>query len=334
MLLEQIKQLKNKGHKLYVYLRSKEGPVLPSWFNITVNQEILVPVNKSFVSYTDSCDILVAGWYEHLSELSQSKIPVFYWEQGHEWLFGDQIPTSNATQINKYLHKNYTISSIYLTAVSPFVAQVINKSFNRKVPVIPNGVDTNFYCPGNKNSDNTIILVGNPSLQFKGFNIALKALNILYKNNYKFKVVWVCQIKPHVLNISFPINFIVKPTQKSLAQHYREADIHLFTSWYEGFGMPPLEAMSSGVPVIATYCGGIETYAKPGYNTLLANPGDYKTIAEAIMILINNSNFSKVLAKRGRETALKFNIFKTVNILEEHLLKIVTSNSKDSDIYD
>jgi hypothetical protein len=52
------------------------------------------------------------------------------------------------------------------------------------------------------------------------------------------------------------------------------------------------------------------------------------------MILINNSNFSKVLAKRGRETALKFNIFKTVNILEEHLLKIVTSNTKDSDIYD
>jgi len=47
----------------------------------------------------------------------------------------------------------------------------------------------------------------------------------------------------------FPITFFNRPPQKNLARIISSADIHLSTSWREGFGLPGLEAMACGVPL-------------------------------------------------------------------------------------
>ena len=48
-----------------------------------------------------------------------------------------------------------------------------------------------------------------------------------------------------------------------LSERYRQADVMLFASSHEGFGVPLLEAMTLGLPVIATHCEGVvETLAR------------------------------------------------------------------------
>lgn len=53
---------------------------------------------------------------------------------------------------------------------------------------------------------------------------------------------------------------------------YRGHDAFLFTSRYEAWGMPVLEAMASGLAVVATRCLGVESFAQHGVNSLLADP--------------------------------------------------------------
>lgn len=57
--------------------------------------------------------------------------------------------------------------------------------------------------------------------------------------------------------------------------HYRGHDAFLFTSWYEAWGMPVLEAMASGLAVVTTKCYGVSHFAQHGLNCLMAAPGDF-----------------------------------------------------------
>lgn len=60
--------------------------------------------------------------------------------------------------------------------------------------------------------------------------------------------------------------------QDVLPALYRGHDALLFTSRYEAWGMPVLEGMASGLPVVATSCLGVQTFAQHGVNALLADP--------------------------------------------------------------
>lgn len=59
--------------------------------------------------------------------------------------------------------------------------------------------------------------------------------------------------------------------QDMLPALYRGHDALLFTSRYEAWGMPVLEGMASGLPVVATSCLGVQTFAQHGVNALLAD---------------------------------------------------------------
>jgi len=96
----------------------------------------------------------------------------------------------------------------------------------------------------------------------------------------------------------------------------------LSTSWYESFALPPLEAMASGVAVVATDNGGISTYAKGGYNCLLAQPGDTNGLLTSLISLILNENKRNTLVSNGLKTASEFNIENMINSLESTLYNV------------
>jgi glycosyltransferase involved in cell wall biosynthesis len=89
-----------------------------------------------------------------------------------------------------------------------------------------------------------------------------------------------------------------------LAALYRAARAHLLVSWCEGFGLPVVEAMASGCPVVTTRGGSLAEVA--GDAALTAPPDDHAAIGAAIARIVADADLRAVLARRGKERAPRF----------------------------
>ncbi len=94
-----------------------------------------------------------------------------------------------------------------------------------------------------------------------------------------------------------------------LAEGYRSHDCLVFPSeWPEPFGMVPLEAMASGLPVVATNVGGLAEYLVDEVNCLLIPPGDETALAKAVSRLAGDAGLRGRLRRGGLQTAAQFDI--------------------------
>lgn len=328
-LLEQVRHLRRRGHRVRAIRRGgSDEPVFPAWSDVRADEEVMVPPGRPLAGYVEGCDVVLAGWYEQLLELEASRVPALYWEQGHGGLLGDIHPVE-VDRVRSYLVHHYSLP-VPLAAVSPFVATLLHSRYNRHARVVPAGVDTTRFCPGaGPSHEPTVLLVANPSLAFKGCEVALKALQRVWDAGHRFRVTWVCHTRPQVVGARYPLEFVVNPPQGELPGWYQNSHLLLFTSWYEGFGLPPLEAMAAGVPVVTTRCGGVLAYVEPGVNALLAEPGDVVGLSRAVAHLLENPGTREALAARGRQAALRFAWESVVQQMENALVTVATATGTE-----
>jgi glycosyltransferase involved in cell wall biosynthesis len=78
---------------------------------------------------------------------------------------------------------------------------------------------------------------------------------------------------------------------------YREADVFLYPSLYEGVGLPVLEAMRSGVPVVTSDSSGLKEIV--GDAGILVNPLDLSEISRAVLRIISDRDFRNTCRTRG-----------------------------------
>ena len=90
---------------------------------------------------------------------------------------------------------------------------------------------------------------------------------------------------------------------------YLNASLFVFPSLSEGFGLPILEAMSCGVPVITSNYGAMAEVA--GNAALLVNPYNIDEIAEAMYKVLTDQKLKEDLIKKGLERAKQFSWEKT-----------------------
>jgi glycosyltransferase involved in cell wall biosynthesis len=95
----------------------------------------------------------------------------------------------------------------------------------------------------------------------------------------------------------------------------RGASVLAFPSRYEGFGLPPLEAMSVGVPVVATRAGAVPEVV--GDAAVLVAPSDGDALADALASVLGDEAHRNVLVERGRARAATFDWDATVDGLVE-----------------
>jgi len=92
----------------------------------------------------------------------------------------------------------------------------------------------------------------------------------------------------------------------NLTNFYHSAHLFVFPSvWDEPFGMPIIEAMACGLPVVATRGGGIPEIIENGKTGLLVERGDAGTLAEAIVSLIQDQPLRDSIGNAGRQSVLK-----------------------------
>jgi glycosyltransferase involved in cell wall biosynthesis len=81
---------------------------------------------------------------------------------------------------------------------------------------------------------------------------------------------------------------------------YRQADTLVLTSDFEGTPNVLLEAMASGLPVVATRVGGVPEIVRHGRTGFLADPDDNQSMTEALLTLINHTNLRREMGSRAR----------------------------------
>ena len=93
-------------------------------------------------------------------------------------------------------------------------------------------------------------------------------------------------------------------TDEDLKGLYRNAGCFVFPSIYEGFGLPPLEAMSVGCPVLVSNMGPMPEVSQDA--AIYFNPYDTDELASKIKLVMSNDNLQTELSEKGLKQAQKF----------------------------
>ena len=106
------------------------------------------------------------------------------------------------------------------------------------------------------------------------------------------------------LNLGPYVKILDFVPQADLPALYRNCSMFVYPSFYEGFGLPVLEAMNQGKPVITSKKSSLPEVG--GDAVLYTDPGDYKDIAMVMKNVMVNGHLRKILSERGKERAKKF----------------------------
>jgi len=106
------------------------------------------------------------------------------------------------------------------------------------------------------------------------------------------------------LGVDGDVVFLAWVSSAELEGLYAEAAVFAFPSLYEGFGLPVLEAMTRGVPVVTSGRASLAEVA--GDAALLFDPEDERAIADAIARVLGDRALAARLRARGREQAARF----------------------------
>lgn len=112
---------------------------------------------------------------------------------------------------------------------------------------------------------------------------------------------------------------------ETLRIFYAAAAAFVFPSLYEGFGLPPLEAMASGTPVVTSSVSSLPE--STGDAAVLVNPENVFDIARGIEEVLLNEGLRTELIERGWEQAQKFNWFRTAREVVKIYLEAVQGRS-------
>ena len=211
-------------------------------------------------------------------------------------------------------------------AISQNVKEDLTREFgipDERIVVIPNGVDTERFHPLNRvvyrhqvrrdlgleDEDIVALFVGN-SWQRKGLQLAIDALRSIPNPKLKLLVVGAgdpllyCSPK----ELSDPDRRVVflSRMEPQIERYYAAADLLLFPTLYEPFGLVVLEALASGLPVVVSATAGVaEHITDRETGLLLSNPGDASEIRAKLELLLEDSDLRERIALQGRLVAEK-----------------------------
>ncbi|GIX46563.1 MAG: glycosyl transferase family 1 [Candidatus Tectimicrobiota bacterium] len=199
-----------------------------------------------------------------------------------------------------------------------------------KVRLIPGGVDTALFCPGNRQQARRalglpataplLLFVGR--LQpLKGIDVLLRAAHLVCQQQPAAQVLVVGggldANDPHEVaerqrlqrlaqELRLTVHFVPAQPQATLVHYYTAADVFVMPSYYESFGMVVLEAMACGTPVVASDVGGLRSTVVHGETGLRVPAGDPAAFAQAILALLAAPARRQAMGQAARRRALSY----------------------------
>jgi glycosyltransferase involved in cell wall biosynthesis len=179
--------------------------------------------------------------------------------------------------------------------------------------VVPNGVDTEIFRPvsGIESRPYRIMATASADVPLKGLAYLLQALDRLRREfpEAELLVLGKCAENGHTarlireLGLSDRVAFRSGLSREEVAEEYAKARVAVVPSLYEGFGLPAVEAMACGRPLVATTGGALpEVVGDAGE---LVHPADAEALAAGIGRILHDPGYAGELARRARERVVE-----------------------------
>ena len=231
--------------------------------------------------------------------------------------------------IQRYLRYFHNNSNFTMVPTQDLKNQLLSNGFER-LRVIARGIDTELFNPtkrchelreqwGIRDDQRVVIYVGRFASE-KNLQVTVDTFKAMLQVDPNLKMVWVGDgPEKSALKLSCPNSiFVGMQTGEALARHYASGDIFLFSSLSETFGNVTLEAMASGLAVLAYDYAAARQYIDHGVNGFVATPHDVKSfIARGLELLSDDLEFQK-LRTHARQTTLDISWANVTKKLEDN----------------
>ncbi len=201
------------------------------------------------------------------------------------------------------------------------VSQNSNKDINadhgvplERMNVVPVGVDQNLFRPldGVRRIPGRLVTTASADVTMKGLRYLLEAVAKLRTERH-VELVVIGRLKEggpsariiDELGLRDAVTFVTGVPEERIIELYSEAEVAVVPSLYEGFSLPAIEAMSCGVPLVATTGGALpEVVGTDGETALLVSPGDSDALAARIRTALDDPELRARVGAAGRQRVI------------------------------
>lgn len=186
-----------------------------------------------------------------------------------------------------------------------------------KINVVPNGVNLNLFNNIEKDYDfrrkfamdnEKIILFMGRLVYEKGIQTLIAAMPKILANYHDSKLIvagkggMIDELRAQVnaLGLNDKVYFTGYLAAKDVQRMYKCADVSVFPSTYEPFGIVALEAMLSGTPVVVSDVGGLNEIVEHGVNGMKSYAGNPNSLADSILTLLYDQKLCDTVTKNAK----------------------------------
>lgn len=212
---------------------------------------------------------------------------------------------------------------LFRIAGSEYTARLLRETVGVEVDaVVPNGVDVEFWSarPEPPPTRSGVLMPHAPG-ERKGAADGFAAFEQVHRRCPGLALR--CFGRERTPDVPAFVEYVENPDDDALRRLYAEASVFLFPSRYEGYGLPPLEAMTGGCPVVATRVGAVPDFCVDGVSGVLVEPRDADGMARAVLALLEDRARRERLGEGGRSRARAFDLALATRQFERALARAV-----------
>ncbi|TLM75621.1 glycosyltransferase family 4 protein [Microbulbifer harenosus] len=243
-----------------------------------VNIIQLPPAKMSSPSFYPRADVLVATWWktvEWIAGFPEEKGKKCYFVQHHE--VHDEQPRERVELTYKTPYPKIVIAE--------WLSKVMAEQYDdHRTHLVPNAVDhTLFFREEDTTAAEFTVCSMYSETRFKGVDITLSAFSRVRERIPQAHMI-MFGAEPLRDGRTLPegVEFVLAPSRAKLRQIYASSRAYVFSSRSEGFGLPILEALACGCPVVATDAGCAPEYIRNGVNGYINEVDDVDGQANSI----------------------------------------------------
>lgn len=296
----------------YIYVKLIRQYKGCKWFQLSNNVKEIFVWRKIPMFDDDNCKYIatVSSTAFLVNDLEEDTQNLFYFIQGYE-----TFVMSESKLLETYNHKMNKI------VISEWLRDIIFAQTGKEPIIVPNGFDSqqfNLYIPYEKKNKYKISVLYHINKK-KGFEIAMNALLIAKSKEPNIEVeLFGVYEKPN--NLPVWIHYYKNPTVEEHLRINNECAIYLGTSEEEGWGLTIGEAMMCGQAIVCTDNKGYLEMATDNFNALVSPVGDYRKLANDILLLINDNYLRYKISSNGFKSIQRFKKENSIKQFEKAIL--------------